>query len=197
MAVAHGMHAEAPVVVGSVVWPAAHGEQASDDTACVTVENFPATHPLHFLVAPSLYRPGVHAVHVELHGGQAVSPFANLAAPVASHRTHDGALAALAVPGGQAWHAVLALALENFPAAQVAHAVPEIMLPGAQALQTVTVPPGEYWVGRGHWAQAPAALVYWPEGHTAERAGVVDAERIVNNNESHCTWGIESERDSC
>ncbi len=50
----HETHAEAPVVVGSVVWPAAHGAQVLDETALTSIENFPATQLEHFFVVPSL-----------------------------------------------------------------------------------------------------------------------------------------------
>jgi hypothetical protein len=111
-------------------------------------------------------------VQVVLHTGQDVSPLASFADPTASQRTHADEPATLAVPEGHAVHAVLALAPENLPAAHATHAVPEITVPGAHALQVVTVPPGEYWVGRGHWVQTPAALLYWPAAHEAGWVGV-------------------------
>ena len=174
-AAAHAMQTEAPVAVGRVVWPAGHGAQVLAETALTSAENLPAAQLAHLFAVPSLYRPGARAVQVVSHAGAEVSPLASLAVPLASHRTQAEALARLAVPGGQAWHAVLPAALENFPAAHAAQAVPEIMLPGAHALQAVTVPPGEYWVGRGHCVQAPAGLVYWPAGHAEARMeGVIN-----------------------
>ena len=148
------------------------------ETALTSAENLPAAQLEHRFATPVLYRPGTHAVQVVLHAGADVSPFASLAVPLASHRTQPPALARLAVPDGQAWHAVLALALENFPAAHVVQPVPEIMLPAAHALQVVTAPPGEYWVGSGHCAHTPAGVVYWPAGHAPRAKDGDDAMNI-------------------
>ena len=137
----HGTHAVAPVVVGSVVWPAGHGEHVLGDTAWGTVENFPALQLMHRFVLPSLYRPAAHAVQAAAQSGQAVIPLASLAAGL--QRTHADALATLPVPEGQAWQAVLALKAENFPAAHATHDVPDIIVPGGQVLQVVASPPME------------------------------------------------------
>jgi hypothetical protein len=156
------MHKVDPVAVGRVVWPAGHAEHVFGDMAWVIVENFPALHPVHFFVLPSLYFPARHAEHAVVQLGHAVMPLASLAA--ALHLTHVGEFATLPVPGGHAWQAVLPLKPENFPAAHATHEVPDAMVPGAHALHTVVVPPIEYCSGYGHWVHAPDS-VYWPARH--------------------------------
>jgi hypothetical protein len=142
-------------VVGSVVWPAGHGEHVLGDMAWVIVENFPALQPVHLFVSPSLYFPAKHEVHAAAQLGQGVTPLASLASGL--HLTHVVAFAMLPVPDGHAWQDVLPLDPENLPAAHVTHEVPDTMLPGAHALQTVVVPPVEYCSGGGHWVQDPVA----------------------------------------
>jgi hypothetical protein len=102
LADAHSMQTEAPVAVGSVVWPEGHGAHVLADTAFTSAENFPAAQLEHFFAVPSLYRPGTHAVQVVLQAGADVSPLASLAVPPASHRTQADEPARLAVPDGQA-----------------------------------------------------------------------------------------------
>jgi hypothetical protein len=137
------MQADAPVVVGRVVWPAEQGEQVFGVAAWTAVENFPAAQAEHFFVVPSLYFPATHAVQVDVHDGPAVIPSASRAAPVASHRTQEDAPATLAVPDGQDWQVMLDLVAENFPAVHAAHDAPDTMVPGAHMLHTMAGPPGE------------------------------------------------------
>ncbi len=131
----------------------------------------------------------MQAVHAIAHVGANVTPLARrrdvddtaaatvpfvAAAPAAaaSQRTHAEAPAALAAPLGHAWHAVLARNAENLPAAHATHAAPEIMVPGAQLLHTVTVaPPAEKVSGAGQATHTLAALLYCPPAHTAASAG--------------------------
>ena len=90
----------APVMVGRVVWPAGHGEHAFGDMAWITLEYFPALHPVHFFVDPSLYRPAMHALQAAVQSWHEVIPLASLAAGL--HRTHAAEPAMLPVPDGQA-----------------------------------------------------------------------------------------------
>jgi hypothetical protein len=50
----HEIQAEAPVVVGRVVWPAAHGAHVLEEMALTSIENLPAAQLEHFFVVPSL-----------------------------------------------------------------------------------------------------------------------------------------------
>jgi hypothetical protein len=100
-------------------------------------------------------------------------------------RTHADALATLPVPEGQAWQAVLALKAENFPAAHATHDVPDIIVPGGQALQVVASPPREYCSGDGHGVHTLALLLYWPAAHDAARTPGV---RVVIKNVMRWWW---------
>ena len=154
------MQAEAPVVVGLVVIPAGHGVHVLDEVAWMADENFPATQLEHFFVVPSLYLPATQAVQAEVQSGRAVIPLANLADGL--HLVQEDEPAMLPVPGGQSWHVLLPLKLENFPAVHVSQEVPDTFEPGAHALQVVVGPPVEYCSGAGQTAQPPDGMLYWP-----------------------------------
>ncbi len=100
--VLHRTHATVPVVVGDVIWPTGHDEQAADEIACVVFENVPAAQLVHFFVDLSLYLPATHALHVEAHTGLAVRPSASLAWLLTTQRMHEDEFATLPVPMGHA-----------------------------------------------------------------------------------------------
>ena len=174
LVVLHPVHAAAPVVVGSVVWPAGHGVHVEMEVAWITPENLPAAQLAHFFVRPSLYFPATQEVHAAVQLGQAVRPLASLAA--GSHRTQPVSEVRLPVPEGHDWHAVLPLKLEKVPGVQATQPVPDTLVPAAHALHVVTAPPGEYCSGAMHGVHMPLALLYWPRAH--------EAERVVGVNES-------------
>ena len=97
------------------------------------------------MVVPSLYLPATHAVQEE--GVQVGRPrvvlLESLAAGLSLQRRQTDAPAALPVPAGQVWQAVLPLDGENLPAPQRTHAVPDAAAPGEHAVQVVTEPPAE------------------------------------------------------
>ena len=51
--------------------------------------------------------------------------------------------------------------LENFPAAHGRQVVAVVMVPGAHALHTVTVPPTENDSGYGHWRHSSVGVLWY------------------------------------
>ena len=181
------MQAEAPVVVARVVWPAGHGEHEAMEVAWGKGENFPATQLEHFLVVPSLYLPAMQAEHVVVVqlAGTGVMPLASRAAE-SPHLMHADAPATLPMPAGQAEHVVLPLKAENVPAVHGVHEAPDALVPGAQAVHAVTLPPAENCSGVGHWTQVPAALLYWLAGQLAASEEV--KKRVIMMHGAKCGW---------